>query len=67
MSQQIQLQTRMYAITNVEKSEIGIEVMLMDNNKLVGKQVIPNERLQNRLLKFMEQFLNDDHIDYDHK
>lgn len=45
MSQQIQLQTRMYAITNVEKSEIGIEVMLMDNNKLVGKQVIPNERL----------------------
>lgn len=45
MSQQVQLQTRMYAITNVEKSEIGIEVMLMDNNKLVGKQVIPNERL----------------------
>ena len=45
VSQQVQLQTRMYAITNVEKSEIGIEVMLMDNNKLVGKQVIPNERL----------------------
>jgi hypothetical protein len=41
--------------------------MLMDNNKLVAKQVIPNERLQSRLLKFMEQFLNDDHIDYDHK
>ncbi|CAD8210024.1 unnamed protein product [Paramecium octaurelia] len=50
-----------------ELSDVGIEVMLMDSTKSLTKQVIPNEKIQNRLLKFMEKYLNDDHIDYDLK
>ncbi|CAD8210223.1 unnamed protein product [Paramecium pentaurelia] len=50
-----------------ELSDVGIEVMLMDGTKSLSKQVIPNERIQNRLLKFMEKYLNDEHIDYDLK
>lgn len=37
----------------------------MDSKKSLSKQIIPNERIQNRLLKFMEKYLNNEHIDYD--
>ncbi|CAK91665.1 unnamed protein product (macronuclear) [Paramecium tetraurelia] len=50
-----------------EFSDVGLEVRLMNNTKSFSKQVIPNERIQNRLLKFMEKYLNDEHIDYDLK
>ncbi|CAD8165420.1 unnamed protein product [Paramecium pentaurelia] len=50
-----------------ELSDVGIEVRLMDSTKSLSKQVIPNESIQNRLLKFMEKYLNDEHIDYDLK
>ncbi|CAD8198960.1 unnamed protein product [Paramecium octaurelia] len=53
--------------SKAEQQEIGIEIMLMDNNKVIGRQVIPNERIQNRLLKYMEKYLNDDQIDYETK
>ncbi|CAD8183665.1 unnamed protein product [Paramecium pentaurelia] len=67
-SQQIILHTQPQDNHNkVEQQEIGIEIMLMDNNKIIGKQVIPNERIQNRLLKYMDKYLNDDQIDYETK
>ncbi|CAD8126541.1 unnamed protein product [Paramecium sonneborni] len=53
--------------SKADKQEIGIEIMLMDNQKIIARQVIPNERIQNRLLKYMEKYLNDDQIDYETK
>ncbi|CAD8121940.1 unnamed protein product [Paramecium sonneborni] len=50
-----------------EFSDVGIEVILMDSTKSLTKQIIPNDRIENRLLKFMEKYLNDQHIDYDLK
>ncbi|CAK77209.1 unnamed protein product (macronuclear) [Paramecium tetraurelia] len=56
-----------YTVQTEKKSMKTIEICILGNNKVVTKQVISSELLQQRLLKQKETFLKDDRFNYDLK
>ncbi|CAD8158437.1 unnamed protein product [Paramecium octaurelia] len=56
-----------YTVKTEKKSMKAMEIFILGNNKVVTKQVISSELIQQRLLKQMETFLKDDRFNYDLK
>ncbi|CAD8145509.1 unnamed protein product [Paramecium octaurelia] len=56
-----------YTVQTEKKSMKTMEICILGNNKVVTKQVISSELLQQRLLKQKETFLRDDRFNYDLK
>ncbi|CAK77825.1 unnamed protein product (macronuclear) [Paramecium tetraurelia] len=56
-----------YTVKTEKKSMKAMEIFILGNNKIVTKQVISSELIQQRLLKQMETFLKDDRFNYDLK
>ncbi|CAD8160072.1 unnamed protein product [Paramecium pentaurelia] len=56
-----------YTIRTEYKSMKATEILVISNNKVVSRQIISSELIQQRLLKQMEKFLKDDRFNYDLK
>ncbi|CAD8076042.1 unnamed protein product [Paramecium sonneborni] len=56
-----------YTIRTEYKSLKATEILVISNNKVVSRQIISSELIQQRLLKQMEHFLKDDRYNYDLK
>ncbi|CAD8060585.1 unnamed protein product [Paramecium primaurelia] len=56
-----------YTIRTEYKSMKATEILVISNNKVVSRQIISSELIQQRLLKQMEKFLKDDRYNYDLK
>ncbi|KAM3143046.1 hypothetical protein pb186bvf_004864 [Paramecium bursaria] len=61
------LSSNKYNYRTEYQSDLGVEVLLMDNKGLITKQIITNEKIQMRLFKQMQRILDDDRVDYDEK
>ncbi|CAD8064687.1 unnamed protein product [Paramecium sonneborni] len=56
-----------YTIRTEYKSMKATEILVISNNKVVSRQIISSELIQQRLLKQMEHFLKDERFNYDLK
>ncbi|CAD8146274.1 unnamed protein product [Paramecium octaurelia] len=56
-----------FTIRTEYKSMKATEILVISNNRVVSRQIITSELIQQRLLKQMENFLKDDRYNYDLK